>query len=195
MTAPHPIADPSQTTQFMANKVRQHEAEHGRAPTDREEFQFYRDWDDLKDARRRKDDEYKDARFMRRIKIFAGSITTIGASLFGVWVMFGGEDVQASDVQEAVVEASDHVDERIDRNADAIEVNAENTRTSVELGLENQELTVQSTSHIRDLIIAGPKGAAKVDKPPALKKAEAAVEDRKRDREIGELLKKLPPPD
>ena len=198
MTAPHEIVDEptaplelegnvSRTTQFMRHQVDQFEKKHGRAPEGTDFIQMQQAWDD-----------YKDARFMRRVRNYGSAIGIIGAAIFGVWIMFGGKSVKQEDVEDVektvkqVGAVTESVDERIRQNSEATAVNAENVETIAEMLVEQQQLTVESTNYVVDVVKAGPRHADDEEKPESLKTAEKEVDNRKKKAAAGELLKKLP---
>ena len=193
MTEPHAIIDGglegrsvSQTTTFMQSRLREMEEARGTPATDGDRLQAYREWDD-----------YKDKRFVKRVTIAATSIGTLGAAIFGVWILFKGPaETKPAEVLEKV--ESSAAEER-KRNTEAASVGAHNDVTLAEMAVEQQQLTVEVVEHLgKKIEAAHPRQAealSKVEKPQSLKDAEKALADRKKKSAAGDLLEKLPAPE
>ena len=97
-------------------------------------------------------------------------------------------DPEAATIEDSV-SASKELDTQVQTNSAKIEVLGE-------IAVEQQELTVESAHYIGAKIDAAhPDTANATKKPPALKEAEDAVDNRKTKAKAGELFKDIKVPE
>jgi hypothetical protein len=169
-TAPHPHADnaldpvgASDTKTFVKADLDALRARTGHEPSQADAIDAMARWDD-----------YKDARLMKRVRNIASAVGVLGAAAFGVYVMFGGEEVKSADVKDAVVEVADEQAEKVEMNSQKIQVLGDLHYEVLDLQLQKGAQTDEKLEVIAEKLGVEEEVLA-VPEPPAVKDAREEV--------------------